>query len=96
MSSFSGTVTLLRPIDAETDRAFHLIITTAQSALLSNQEGAAHSVQITVHVDDVNDWIPAFETAQELLSVPEDTTPGTIVGQVHAFDQDRDVTFLRS
>lgn len=93
VSSFSGSVTLLRPLDAETDRALQLSITTSQASQMANQEGSAHSVMITIHVDDVNDWIPAFETSQELLVVPEDTAPGTIVGQVNAFDQDRDVGF---
>lgn len=51
----------------------------------------AHFVSITVHVGDVNDWIPNFENSNYNFIVQEDTMPGTIIGQVTAFDQDKKV-----
>ncbi|KAF1758742.1 hypothetical protein GCK72_015202 [Caenorhabditis remanei] len=49
----------------------------------------AHFVSITINVADKNDWIPNFESGSYEFDVKEDTLPGTIVGQVNAFDQDR-------
>ncbi|ETN77487.1 cadherin domain protein, partial [Necator americanus] len=50
----------------------------------------AHFVTITVNVGDVNDWIPNFESSNYNFVVQEDTMPGTIIGQVTAFDQDKE------
>ncbi|CAD6191320.1 unnamed protein product [Caenorhabditis auriculariae] len=90
VSSFSGSVTLLRPLDAEENTSFTIQVSTAEASLLAVDAKLAHFVSITVKVGDVNDWIPNFETANYNFAVQEDTIPGTIVGQVAAFDQDRE------
>lgn len=87
-------------------RGSHLPLVRSQRLLLFNSltkpkfqvkslaidPSQAHFVSITVNIADVNDWIPNFETPTYQFSVQEDTIPGTIVGQVTAFDQDRDVS----
>ncbi|KAK6040847.1 cadherin domain protein, partial [Cooperia oncophora] len=90
VSSYSGSVTLLRPLDAEVDTSYMLQISTAEAAGLAVDPTMAHFVSITVHVGDVNDWIPNFESPNYNFVVQEDTMPGTIIGQVTAFDQDKE------
>uniref|UniRef100_A0A158R3A5 Protocadherin-15 (inferred by orthology to a human protein) n=1 Tax=Nippostrongylus brasiliensis TaxID=27835 RepID=A0A158R3A5_NIPBR len=90
VSSYSGSVSLLRPLDAETDTSYVLQVSTAEAAGLAVDPTMAHFVSITVHVGDVNDWIPNFESSSYSFVVQEDTMPGTIIGQVTAFDQDRE------
>ncbi|KAK6750324.1 hypothetical protein RB195_002349 [Necator americanus] len=90
VSSYSGSVTLLRPLDAETDTSYTLQISTAEAAGLAVDPTMAHFVTITVNVGDVNDWIPNFESSNYNFVVQEDTMPGTIIGQVTAFDQDKE------
>ncbi|VDM84512.1 unnamed protein product, partial [Strongylus vulgaris] len=89
VSSYSGSVILLRPLDAESDTSYMLQISTAEAAGLAVDPSMAHFVSITVHVGDVNDWIPNFELSNYSFIVQEDTMPGTIIGQVAAFDQDK-------
>ncbi|CAI5448201.1 unnamed protein product [Caenorhabditis angaria] len=90
VSSYSGSVNLLQPLDAETNSSITIQISTAEAQNLQVDPKLAHYVSITVNVGDKNDWIPNFENANYEFDVKEDTLPGTIVGQVAAFDQDRD------
>ncbi|VDO42409.1 unnamed protein product [Haemonchus placei] len=89
VSSYSGSVTLLRPLDAEVDTSYMIQISTAEAAGLAVDPTMAHFVSLTVNVGDVNDWIPNFESSNYNFIVQEDTMPGTIIGQVSAFDQDK-------
>uniref|UniRef100_A0A7I4YMM1 Cadherin domain containing protein n=1 Tax=Haemonchus contortus TaxID=6289 RepID=A0A7I4YMM1_HAECO len=89
VSSYSGSVTLLRPLDAEVDTSYMIQISTAEAAGLAVDPTMAHFVSLTVNVGDVNDWIPNFESSNYNFIVQEDTMPGTIIGQVTAFDQDK-------
>ncbi|VDP15938.1 unnamed protein product [Heligmosomoides polygyrus] len=65
-------------------------LTRLQAAGLAVDPTLAHFVSLTVHVGDVNDWIPNFESSNYNFVVQEDTMPGTIIGQVTAFDQDKE------
>ncbi|PIO67054.1 cadherin domain protein [Teladorsagia circumcincta] len=65
-------------------------IEIAKAAGLAVDPSMPHFVSITVHVGDVNDWIPNFESSNYNFVVQEDTMPGTIIGQVTAFDQDKE------
>ncbi|CAB3409271.1 unnamed protein product [Caenorhabditis bovis] len=90
VSSYSGSVNLLKPLDAETDSTVTIQVSTSEAQSLDVDPKLAHFVSITINVGDKNDWIPNFESANYEFDVNEDTLPGTIVGQVAAFDQDRD------
>ncbi|CCD67648.1 Cadherin domain-containing protein [Caenorhabditis elegans] len=90
VSSYSGSVNLLRALDAETNSTVTIQISTSEAQTLEVDPKLAHFVSITINVADKNDWIPNFESASYEFDVKEDTLPGTIVGQVNAFDQDRD------
>ncbi|PIO60642.1 cadherin domain protein, partial [Teladorsagia circumcincta] len=65
-------------------------IEIAKAAGLAVDPSMPHFVSITVHVGDVNDWIPNFESSNYNFVAQEDTMPGTIIGQVTAFDQDKE------
>lgn len=85
-------LTLLKPLDAEADSEYAIRIGTAESAALATDPKYAHFATIIIKVLDVNDWIPNFETNSYAFAVGASTEPGTIIGQVAAFDQDRDVS----
>lgn len=90
VSSYSGSVNLLKPLDAEANSTVTIQVSTSEAQSLDVDPKLAHFVSITINVADKNDWIPNFESASYEFDVKEDTLPGTIVGQVNAFDQDRD------
>uniref|UniRef100_A0A158P8G1 Cadherin-related tumor suppressor n=1 Tax=Angiostrongylus cantonensis TaxID=6313 RepID=A0A158P8G1_ANGCA len=90
VSSTSGKVKLLRPLDAEKDTSYMLQISTAEVSALTSDPLLDHHVSITVNVGDANDWIPTFENSNYSFTIQEGTTPGTIIGQVSAFDQDKE------
>lgn len=60
---------------------------------MNTEQELAHTALIAVDVMDVNDWIPNFELNNYQFKVSENAVPGTIIGQIVAFDQDRDVSF---
>lgn len=90
VSSHSGKVKLLRPLDAEKDTSYMLQISTAEASELGIDPFLDHYATITVNVGDANDWIPTFESTNYSFVIQEGTMPGTIIGQVSAFDQDKE------
>nr|CAD2168921.1 unnamed protein product [Meloidogyne enterolobii] len=59
-----------------------------QKINLVTDTGLAHFCDIQINVVDINDWIPNFEQNLYEFTIPATAEPGTIIGQVHAFDQD--------
>jgi hypothetical protein len=93
ISSYTGKLVLLKPLDAEVDKDFTVQIGTAEASQLSTNPNMSHVATITVKVLDVNDWIPNFETNNYQFNINDKTEAGTIIGQVSAVDYDRDVSF---
>jgi hypothetical protein len=92
VSSFTGALTLLRSLDAENDQPYTVRVSTAEARDMERSSDLAHSALVSISVVDVNDWIPNFESNSYSFAITASTSPGTIVGQVAAFDQDRDVS----
>uniref|UniRef100_A0A183BZB1 Superoxide dismutase n=1 Tax=Globodera pallida TaxID=36090 RepID=A0A183BZB1_GLOPA len=92
----SGKVLLLRALDAESEPGqlppvHRLKVGTAEQHKPDQfvmEPGLAHSCEMTIHVVDINDWIPNFAQEKYEFKIAESATSGTIVGQVVAFDQD--------
>uniref|UniRef100_A0A914I3I7 Cadherin domain-containing protein n=1 Tax=Globodera rostochiensis TaxID=31243 RepID=A0A914I3I7_GLORO len=92
----SGKVLLLRALDAESEPGqlppvHRLKVGTAEQQKTDQfvtEPGLAHSCEMTIHVVDINDWIPNFAQEKYEFKIAESATSGTIVGQVVAFDQD--------
>jgi hypothetical protein len=92
VSSYTGKLILLKPLDAEVDKEFVVEIGTVEAGQLATNPNMSHTALITVKVIDVNDWIPNFETQNYVFNINDKTEAGTIIGQVAAVDYDRDVS----
>lgn len=76
----SGNITLLKPLDAETNNSYKLRVTASDGA---------HEIQVNVEIEvsDVNDNIPVL-LAPYSFDFPEKQPAGSIVGQLIATDAD--------
>ncbi|VDK52001.1 unnamed protein product [Gongylonema pulchrum] len=90
VNSFTGSLRLLRPLDAEEEASYEIRIGTAEAGVLRTEPDLAHTAVVKVDVLDANDWIPNFELDNYQFKVSADAEPGTVVGRVVAYDQDKD------
>jgi hypothetical protein len=66
VSSYTGKLILLKPLDAEADRDYTVIVSTAEAGQLAQDVNCYHSVNVTIKVLDINDWIPNFVSLSSL------------------------------
>lgn len=88
----SGEVTLIRELDFETQQRYVLNITAVDSGappLFSMQS-------VVMNVTDVNDNPPCFVNCPSTLSIQENITMGTAIGQCLAKDMDTGVNGMIS
>ena len=95
VDSLSGIVVLERPLDREQQSSYTLRV---QATDQSPGRALSSLATISITVLDVNDNPPVFERRDYLVSVPEDTSPGTQVLAVFATSKDigtnAEITYL--
>ncbi|CAG0895058.1 unnamed protein product [Darwinula stevensoni] len=81
MDRFTGMLTLLRPLDYETESEFHLYVTASDSA---------HTAEtlVRVRVRDENDNAPVFSQHAYIVPIPASIEIGSKVVVVSATDKD--------
>uniref|UniRef100_A0A9J2Q753 Cadherin domain-containing protein n=1 Tax=Ascaris lumbricoides TaxID=6252 RepID=A0A9J2Q753_ASCLU len=90
VNSQTGAVHLVGALDAEAEPSYELRVTTAEASELRVEPEFAHVAIVTVKISDINDWIPNFELNSYAFTINSSVLPGTVIGQVTAFDQDRE------
>ncbi|XP_038055209.1 protein dachsous-like [Patiria miniata] len=78
----SGNVTTVRPFDFEMEESYRLLIRAVDKG------GESVSVQAQVEITSQDDYQPHFDKKEYLFSVVQDAAVGTMVGTVHASDND--------
>ncbi|XP_008170058.2 protocadherin Fat 3 isoform X1 [Chrysemys picta bellii] len=91
----SGIIILEHPLDRELQPSYNISVKASdQSIVLSLSSFAT----VTITVLDINDNPPVFERRDYLVTVPEDTSPGTQVLAVFATSKDTgtnaEITYL--
>ncbi|XP_078532937.1 protocadherin Fat 4 [Lissotriton helveticus] len=82
--SDSGELSLVQSLDRETKEEYVLLITAADAGFPS----LTGTGTVTVHVDDVNDNVPAFAFHKYYATIPEDAPTGNDVLLVNSSDAD--------
>ena len=90
--SADGAVILNSFLNRESRSQFNLTIEAQDQGEPSLVSNPPASVYISIH--DANDNQPVFDLSLYLASIPENTSIGTSVLQVHAFDMDNGVNNL--
>ena len=80
----SGVITTKSALDYEVQKEYTLLI-IAQN--LGNTQMKS-TTKIMVHVTGVNEFDPKFDAKEYAFSTKESAQNGTVIGQVHATDQD--------
>lgn len=95
VDSSSGIVVLERPLDREQQSSYTLRVRATDQ---SPGRALSSLATVSITVLDVNDNPPVFERRDYLVSVPEDTSPGTQVLAVFATSKDigtnAEITYL--
>ena len=84
IDSMTGDVSVLKPLDYETQTSFRLTIRAQDGSLPSK----SNTTQLLVNLVDVNDNPPRFYTSMYKESVLETTDVGANIIKVQAYDSD--------
>uniref|UniRef100_A0A5F8H1R8 Protocadherin Fat 3 n=1 Tax=Monodelphis domestica TaxID=13616 RepID=A0A5F8H1R8_MONDO len=95
VDSSSGIIILEQPLDRELQSSYNISVKASDQSILKALSSLA---TVTITVLDINDNPPVFERRDYLVTVPEDTTPGTEVLAVFATSKDigtnAEITYL--
>uniref|UniRef100_A0A803V7Q4 Protocadherin Fat 3 n=1 Tax=Ficedula albicollis TaxID=59894 RepID=A0A803V7Q4_FICAL len=81
----SGIIILEHPLDRELQSSYNITVKASDQSIVLTLSSFA---TVTITVLDINDNPPVFERRDYLVTVPEDTSPGTEVLSVFATSQD--------
>ncbi|XP_038617667.1 protocadherin Fat 3 isoform X2 [Tachyglossus aculeatus] len=91
----SGIIILEQPLDREVQSSYNISVKASDQGTTLTLSSFA---TVTITVLDINDNPPVFERRDYLVTVPEDTSPGTQVLAVFATSQDigtnAEITYL--
>lgn len=91
----SGIIVLEQPLDREQQPSHNISV---QATDQSPGQALSSFATVTITVLDINDNPPVFERRDYLVTVPEDTSPGTLVLAVFATSKDigtnAEITYL--
>lgn len=91
----SGIIILEQPLDREQQPSYNISV---QATDQSPGQALSSFATVTITVLDINDNPPVFERRDYLVTVPEDTSPGTQVLAVFATSKDigtnAEITYL--
>uniref|UniRef100_A0A8I3PIG2 Protocadherin Fat 3 n=1 Tax=Canis lupus familiaris TaxID=9615 RepID=A0A8I3PIG2_CANLF len=95
IDSSSGIIILEQPLDREQQPSYNISV---QATDQSPGQALSSLATVTITVLDINDNPPVFERRDYLVTVPEDTSPGTQVLAVFATSKDigtnAEITYL--
>uniref|UniRef100_A0A8C9ALV1 Protocadherin Fat 3 n=1 Tax=Prolemur simus TaxID=1328070 RepID=A0A8C9ALV1_PROSS len=95
IDSSSGIVILEQPLDREQQSSYNISVRATDQ---SPGQSLSSLAIVTITVLDINDNPPVFERRDYLVTVPEDTSPGTQVLSVFATSKDigtnAEITYL--
>ncbi|XP_050796181.1 protocadherin Fat 3 isoform X5 [Gopherus flavomarginatus] len=91
----SGIIILEHPLDRELQPSYNISVKASDQSLVLSLSSFA---TVTITVLDINDNPPVFERRDYLVTVPEDTSPGTKILAVFATSKDigtnAEITYL--
>uniref|UniRef100_A0A5F7ZWY3 Protocadherin Fat 3 n=1 Tax=Macaca mulatta TaxID=9544 RepID=A0A5F7ZWY3_MACMU len=95
IDSSSGIIILEQPLDREQQSSYNISVRATDQ---SPGQSLSSLTTVTITVLDINDNPPVFERRDYLVTVPEDTSPGTQVLAVFATSKDigtnAEITYL--
>ncbi|VDM96852.1 unnamed protein product [Thelazia callipaeda] len=88
VNSITGSLFLLRPVEAEEGNSFDIRISTAEATILRTEPNLPHTAVITVDIADTEDWMLNFKLNKYQFKVNANAKLGSVIGQVTAHDYD--------